>query len=63
MKKLLTIMLLISVFFCVNVYAVDFEEETVSFGGYCYYIENGDIYRAPMTDMAGETELFREKST
>ncbi len=37
-------------------------DETVIFGGYCYYIENGDIYRAPMTDLAGETELFREDS-
>ena len=39
-----------------------FSNDAVIFGGYCYYIENGDIYRAPITEMAGETELFREES-
>ena len=38
------------------------DDEAFFFGGYCYYIENGDIYRAPLTEMAGDTELFREDS-
>ncbi len=31
------------------------QNNTVIFGPYCYYIENGDIYRTPMTVLAGET--------
>lgn len=37
-------------------------DEAIVFGSYCYYIENGNIYRAPLTVLSGETELFRENS-
>ena len=56
---LLALILIFVVFFACFAYCTD---EAIIYGGYCYYIENGDIYRAPMTEFAGETELFRRDS-
>ena len=66
MKRSLILASLISilfVFLCSFSYSEISADETVCYGGYCYYIENGDIYRAPMTILSGETALFRENSS
>ncbi|MBE6631409.1 MAG: hypothetical protein E7623_01770 [Ruminococcaceae bacterium] len=68
MKRFLVIILLIfSAFLFLSSASAStspiFTDDGVSFGPYYYYISDGDIYRASLTEMAGETELFRKDST
>ncbi len=68
MKKTAFIALCISLFIVISTSVaalnIDFTtDEALTFGGYCYYVESGDIYRSALTEMAGSTELFRKNSS
>lgn len=66
MKKAIFFAVMV-VIFSIFVTASDSEndfytDEGIIFGGYCYYVENGNIYRTPISDLSGTTELFRNDS-
>ena len=51
-----------TLFVLLFIFNINATEEGILHGGYCYYIDGEDIFRAPMTDMAGEIELFAKDS-